>query len=591
MGYELFGDSREEANLVQDLYHNRHYTEAEKADLGNRGQPKETFNIVKLFARMLLGYYSTVVNTATVYPRNPRDVTTASVLNDLVSYTYRHNNFDSEGDKIKLDGILQGLMCSYVDVTNTGDKDEFGVDIKEININHVPASEIVLDPMSRLEDYSDARFIHRFKWMDKDQVLNLFGKKAVDKLDSYDNHLNIEEAEFTHTYNEQFQGQYKQFDNYLIVHSVIKEENGDTYTIFWSGEEILSKEKITYKEVKFPYRVHKVHNSNQTEYYGIFREVLETQKAINQALLKIQLMVNTQKAFVEEGSVESLADFTKQFNRVNAIIPVKDLAGIKVENLTREVLDQYTIIDKALDRVQRVLSINDSFLGMAYASDSGRKVKLQQNASVIALRYLTNKISQMYRLLAWDVANLIKQYYTAHQVVRISDKTSGDRWLEVNRPITYPTGRMAPNGLPEFDFKMEPKVNPEDNSFAKDKDGNYLMVPARESDTVINFTDFEIEIDSSAYNDEDEKNQLMLETILQGPIGNAMMNVNPAGYFKAASLSIKSVKTKHSLDIANILDETIGMLSPEKEALLQGQPGQVQGSPTMKLPQNTNEGF
>ncbi len=98
------------------------------------------------------------------------------------------------------------------------------------------------------------------------------------------------------------------------------------------------------------------------------------------------------KAFVEEGAVENLATFTDQFNRVNAVIQVTSLAGIKVENLTREVLDQYTIIDKAMDRIQRVLSINDSFLGMAYASDSGSKVKLQQNQSIIALSYFTNRL-------------------------------------------------------------------------------------------------------------------------------------------------------------------------------------------------------
>ncbi len=142
-------------------------------------------------------------------------------------------------------------------------------------------------------------------------------------------------------------------------------------------------------------------------------------------------MANTQKAFVENDAVEDMAEFTDAFNRVNAVIPVEDLNGIKIENLTRDVLDQYTIIDRALDRIQKVLGINDSFLGQAFASDSGRKVKLQQNQTVMAMNPVTNRISQFYRLLGWDMINLFKQYYNTNQVIRITD------------PVTKPTRKIT----------------------------------------------------------------------------------------------------------------------------------------------------
>ena len=73
-GYEAFYDSRQESEHIADLYHNRQYTSEQIAVLDNRGQPKETFNIVKLFARMLVGYYSTIVNTVKVEPTQMSDV-------------------------------------------------------------------------------------------------------------------------------------------------------------------------------------------------------------------------------------------------------------------------------------------------------------------------------------------------------------------------------------------------------------------------------------------------------------------------------------------------------------------------------------
>ena len=578
LGHDSFEESRKEALKVMDLYHNRHYTDAQLAILNTRGQPAETFNVIKMFGRMLLGYYSTVINTIKVNPAQFDDIQTAAILHDLVNQTFRVNNFVSEGDKIKLDCILTGLMCSYVNVSKTGETDEFGRPKYKIEINHIPAMEIVMDPMSRLDDYSDARYIHRFKWMAKEQVIKQFGKEKTAKLQEYDNHVNIDEAEFEYTYNIKFQGRYRQYENYLVVHTIITDDKDKTWSIFWSGDYILSKKEITYKEVKNPYRVQKLNTSNKVEHYGIFREVIETQNAMNQALIKIQTMVNTQKAFVETTAVDNIANFTNQFNRVNAVIPVKNLAGIKIENLTREVLDQYTIIDKALDRIQRVLGINDSFLGMAYASDSGTKVKLQQNASVVALRYVTSKVESFYRLLGWDIMNLIKQYYTAHDVLRIADTYEGQKWLEINQPLMIPTGNINPQtGQPEMRPVYEEVLDPETQEPIVSEDGSIVMAPIPTRGTEIAFTKADIEVDTVAYNDEDERNQVMIEQFLNCTIVNMLIQINPVGYFKASELSIKNIKSKYSMEIGAILNETAQMLGGNPQMQQQMQQGQVAG--------------
>jgi len=594
IGYDTYLESRKEANLVEDLYHNRQYNSDQLQILANRGQPAETFNIIKLFSRQLVGYYSTIINTVKVNPVQVSDIDTASVLNDVTNYVINANSFESEGDMIKLDGFLSGLMCSYHDVVKTGKKDQFGRELYRITMEHVSSSELVLDPMSTRDDYKDAKYIHRFKWLSTETIRKNFGKAAIEKLDSYYNFLDIEEADFEFKYGEQFQGKYKEHDNYLVVHSIMEDDKGDTWSVYWSGDTILTKDKITYKEVKFPYRVVKMTNSNKAEYYGVFREVVESQNAINQAIIQIQLMTNSNKAFVQDGAVEDLAEFTKAFNRVNGVIPVNTLAGIKIENLSGDIQQQYIIIDKAFDRIQRILGINDSFLGMAYASDSGRKVKLQQNASMVALRYITKKLELFYKMIGWDIVNLIKQYYTANQVLRIADESVGQRWIELNKPIMLPnpaTGQM--------EVVFDEDIDPASGEPREDENGNIILVPLNDSRTDISFTEVDIEISTNAYNDEDEKNQLMLETMLSGNIGNALMTVNPAGYMKAASLSVKSVKSKHSQDIAQILEQTAQMLQPQPQMQDQlGMAGSPGGGPSsqqpmsqeLKLPQNTNEG-
>lgn len=597
-GYETFKDSRKEASKVLDYFHNRQYTNQQKNILDSRGQPAETFNVVKLFGRMLQGYYSTVLNTVVVKPVQYQDIPTAGILNDVVAQVFRSNNFEATGDDIKLEGALTGLMCAYVEVEETGLRDNFGRNLRKIILEDVPSEEIVLDPMSRKPDYSDARFIHRFKWLTPDQITDLFGASKEKDLTSYFNHLNIKEAEFANKYNIEFQGNFKKFDNYLIVHTVITDDNGRTWSIFWSDKKELARYEVTFKDVKFPYRIQKISKSNKAEFYGVMREVLPAQDAINQAVIKIQTMVNTQKAFVEENSVEDIDVFTDSFNRVNAVIEVKDLQGIKIEALSREVLDQYNIIDKAFDRIQRVLGINDSFLGMAFASDSGRKVKLQQNSTIVALRYLTGKYEQFYKMLGTDIVNLIKQYYTANQVMRIADETSGDRWIELNKPMMQWSGKMDPQTQqPIMIPVMEEVLDPATDEPTTNEDGSIIVAPVPTQDTEVAFSNVDIEIETAAFNDEDEKNQLMLETVLSGTVGQMLSQANPAGYFKAASLSIKSMKSKNAPDIARLLEETASMLSPQAQQQMQNGDMQAQNggqgsakSQANKLPQNTNEG-
>lgn len=611
IGYDTFLDSRIEAEEIWNMFHNRQYTIEQENVLEARGQPKETFNVIKLFSRMLIGYYSTVLNTVQVLPVQQGDIETASLLNDVADSVLELNDFDSVGDKLKLSGMLTGLMVSFIDVKDTGEEDDFGRPIREVFLNYIPASEIVLDPMSVKDDYTDGRFIHRFKWISEDVVRTLYGQAILDKLVAYDNHLQVEEAEFDFAHSSQhnlnrtngrttsggqFSGHFRVFDNYLIVHSILTDEDEKTWSIHWSGSTMISKKEVTHKDVKMSYRVQRIHTSDRTEYYGLFREVKESQKAINQALIKLQLMINTEKVFVETGAVEDITKFTSMVNRVNGVIEVLSMAGIKVESMSKDILDQYTIIDKGLDRIQKVLGINDSFLGLAFASDSGRKVKLQQNATVLALRYFTKRIEQYYKMLGRDVVNLVRQYYTAHQALRVTDELTGFRWAEINRPLMVPTGEIDPlTGEPELQILFEEVKDPATNEPMVNKDGNLVIAPIPEKGTEIAFTKFDIKIITTAFNDENEKNQLMIETILSGNIGQSMLAVNPAGFFSIAGLALRSMSTRYSKELGEILDNTAKLIQggSVQERTVAGRPTDDTGQPLsqeLKLPQNTNEG-
>ena len=105
------------------------------------------------------------------------------------------------------------------------------------------------------------------------------------------------------------------------------------------------------------------------------------------------------------------------------------------------------------------------------------------------------------------------------------------------------------------------------------------------------------------YNDEDERTQIMLETVMSGQMGQMMSQVNPAGFFQISALTLKSMKTKYSPEISQIFEQTAQMLqgSPEDEeaaAYIAGNVSKPSGgddsagiAKDTKLPTNTNEAF
>lgn len=738
--YTVNERSRLECTTVMDMYHNRQWGSSAIFELEERGQPKETFNIIKAMSRALVGYYASVVNKAQIEPKTYNDITKATILNDIMKSEYANTDFDMVDDDVKVNGFLSGVFISHTTVNPNGNKDMFGRNEMELEITDVSTDTVVLDPVSKKRNYSDARGIFEFKWMDEDSLKKEFNKnqKTLVKLDAYRNSLEVLEAEFTYRYENEFIGRYSVADMYLVVHAVMENQSGLLESVYFCGDVELARHKLNFPKDLTPYTVTKLQKSNREEYYGIFHEVIESQKAINQALIQLQLLVNSKKIFVEAGAVDDIDEFTRVAARVNAVVLVEDLDGIKVEVMSQNVADQYTIIDSAHSRIKSVLGINDAMLGEAYAADSGRKMKLQKNTGVMTLRYLTGPLELHHKHQATLAARLIADNFSAHQILRVTDDITGNRFIEINKPGLVPklppelaslvaqgmpidyafeamlTGQLNPmvqqamqkdqqaqqanqqyqqaqqqsqmatqqreqqmvsqgmspqnmapvptsmappppannlatlpgvdledtvegsqkakmnsvmstkQNLPQAPeglmFLYEEIIDPETGLPETDRQGNILLIPKSMPETMIDIKDFEVTIVPSKYDDEDEAAQLMLEVMLNGPVGQWTMNAAPAEFAKMVSLTVQTTKTKNSPEIAKMYNDIAQKLgaNPEFEAYMrqvsagippqQGQPGMPQqsadggmmppgqqgGGPqskTMKLPQNTNQGY
>jgi len=617
---DTFQESQREAQECRDMLTNRHYTSEQISVLNSRGQPVETFNVILMMTRAITGYLDRVQNEPQIKARTLQSSDVATALNDYMQYVLDDNDFRPLKRKVQLDGLTSGLMVMFSDVIKTGKKDRYGRDIHKIKLTHVPSYQIALDPMSKLEDGSDARFIHRFKWITKDNFIELYGARKLNDLEADRNFIDREESDF-HNFDNSwgYSGVYRAHEKYLVVHSIVRERNGDYYSVQWSDNKVLLRHKITFKDVKNPYIVVKMNDQlDNNEFYGPFREVVESQKAINQALLQIQLLINTSKAFVEEGAVDDLDKFKESFSRVNSIVEVTDMSGIKVEDMSRDILDQYAVIDKSLERIKALLGVNDSFLGTAFASDSGRKVQIQANHAQGMMSYATSKLETFMHRVGRSVVGLSRQYISAEQVLRTTDHFVGDRYFTINKPVEEPvidpqTGQPVldpATGQVLLQPVMEPVIDEDSGEPVIDEmTGAVALAPLGDPTSTLSYADVDIKVESIPVDNTNEKDQLVLETVVNGPLGQALLQMNPAGYMMIGSLALRNYGAKYSNVISDILqqtslmvsqgqmDPTLAMAGGNMQAILGGAMGGSNGNPvngpssqTAQIPTGIDQG-
>ena len=93
------------------------------------------------------------------------------------------------------------------------------------------------------------------------------------------------------------------------------------WSIYYCHGQELERKEITYSGVKFPYQIYKLHNEDVChEFYGIFRDAIGHQNAINNAQVAMHKMINMQKKLIgDEGLGENnIDDFNTEMSSPSA---------------------------------------------------------------------------------------------------------------------------------------------------------------------------------------------------------------------------------------------------------------------------------
>jgi hypothetical protein len=170
-GLDEWSDYRERARLSNKFYFGQQWDVTTEQKLKSEGKPALIFNKIKPIVRTLSGYMRQNRRDLKVIARRGGVQSIASIYTELIKYVYDISYADWYNAMAFTDGIIGGK--GWISIDKDYSRDPVTGDLL---IMREDPFLILEDPFSQRYDLSDARFIFRSRWLDKNQLELMFPK-------------------------------------------------------------------------------------------------------------------------------------------------------------------------------------------------------------------------------------------------------------------------------------------------------------------------------------------------------------------------------------------------------------------------------
>ena len=420
----------------------------ERHTIESRGQQPTTINTIKPTVSMVCAVASQQQADIQVVGRENSDENTAVMLTALLKHVLDTCHFDYQEKTAIRECYIGGRSWFEVGIFT----DERGKDL--IKVDHIPWENVYLDPFSRKPDASDARFIIKAKWIDRDAVKTLF-PDAADMLDTVfeDDYEGQEyEAQMNSTGRSEFywdsksnrvrvcECYYKRPEKKKI--KVLNEETGKKeekeiiaetlhYLIF--SDEIILQGSATDHKANVPdididcYPLVPMYceRDRHGRPSGIVRNLIDLQDQINKLNSKFLWTLMSNRLIIEDGACApgDVEKIREEYQKPDGIVQLLSggLSKVRVDDKYRDLSYMSNHLNFLLATEQRISGVNDSMLGLGGTNErSGvmQSTRISQGASM-----QTSILENMFyarECVARVILKLIGRYYTDYRVIQIT---------------------------------------------------------------------------------------------------------------------------------------------------------------------------
>ena len=470
---------RQENQQNFEYYDGEQWTEDEKHEIEERGQQPTVINTIRPTIDMVCAQEVERRADIQVCGREESDDNMAQLLTALLKHVFDDCNFEYYHSL----GFKEAAIGGRSWLEATVKTDERGKDI--IRVQHVPWENVYLDPYSRKPDASDARFIIKIKWIDRDTLKVLYPDKEAQIDSVFDDDYKGQE------YEAQTEAGDERGDEWYYDPKTNRVKLCECWYTKPTKETVEIKNEVTGKKQKkkvFKQKVHHVIFSDEiilegdeeddsknvnplkVDLYplvpiycmrdrfgrpkGIVRDLVDIQDQINKLNSKFLWTVATNRVIVEEGAVRDEDVLREEMQKPDGLAILNDggLSKMRIDDKYRDLSYMSNHLNFLLQTEQRISGVNDSMLGLGGTNErSGimQNTRITQGAAM-----QTTILENMYfskQSMALVLLRLIGQFYTDYRVVRITQPNGLTDNYEFNVPERDDNGKPTGNIL----FKIE----------------------------------------------------------------------------------------------------------------------------------------
>lgn len=452
---------RRENQQCFEYYDGEQWTEDEKVEIEERGQQPTVINTIRPTIDMVCAQEVERRCDVQVCGREESDDNKAQLMTALLKHVFDTCHFEyyhSIGFKEACIGGRSWLEAGVY-------TDERGKDM--VKVEHVPWENVYLDPYSRKPDASDARFIIKIKWVDRDVLKTLFPSKEAEIDSTFDDDYKGQEYEAQTEASDRGQQFYYDAKTQRVkicecwytkpekrMVKMLNEKTGKeeekqifaqtVHFVIFSDDIILQGSAEDDNANKNPLGIDLFPlipiccmRDRNGRPKGIVRDLIDIQDQINKLNSKFLWTVAANRVIVEEGAVRDENILREEMQKPDGLAILNDggLSKMRVDDKYRDLSYMSNHLNFLLSTEQRISGVNDSMLGLGGTNErSGvmQNTRISQGAAM-----QTTILENMYfskQRISLVLLRLIGKFYTDYRVVRITQPNGLTDNFEFNIP-------------------------------------------------------------------------------------------------------------------------------------------------------------
>lgn len=421
-------DARTKSQRDRDYYDNNQWTAEEVSELNERGQPVITLNRIKPKVDFLLGTEIATRTDPKAYPRTPMHEEDADAVTDSLRFACDKGKFLAKKSEVAKNLACEGTGA----ISITGKKAKDGY---EIVYAHIPWDRFYYDHHSRAKDFSDAKWLGTYQWMDEEDVIELNPEKgkAIAEMSYNDRSTDEIYQDRPSFWSDRKRKRIRVCQEYWL------HKGKWHHAVYTKAGFIIDPAPSPYVDEQGEpvccIVASSAHVDKDGNRYGPVRQLIGPQDEINKRRSKALHLMSSRQIVTERGATDGIELVRKELHKPDGVMEVNP--NFRFEVLPNDALAaaQLGMMQEAKSEIDTI-GANAALTGATDKSLSGRAVQALQQGGQMELAPFYDALKDWELRCYEQTWYRIRQFWTGPMWIRVTDSEENMKWVGLNQPYT-----------------------------------------------------------------------------------------------------------------------------------------------------------